>query len=200
MIIAFLLASGAIVAQAIHPPSVEQTHFSAEDESVASPVAIPKDVLAIIARDEIVRDIMANETPSLTEVPPSWFSASLIHLERRGNPDLIVEAEGKLEGANITTFWVFVPRPKGYRLVLTAEAHDLAEMAQRSKGFHDIGIDGCIRHCSYDEHLPMEWNAICKDSRGSAPDSLTRNHKCAHLTSKPASTPPIKSPTIGIGA
>ena len=110
----------------ISDPSV-QLHFSAEDARVEKSVPIPDDVLAILREDEIVRIALANESISPKTTPLSWFSASAVHLSTDKNVDLIVVGEGSLHGSNVTTFWVFCTTASGYKLVLTAPAHDLTE-------------------------------------------------------------------------
>jgi len=42
------------LAQSRHNAFSEQTHFSAEDESVEKPVAIPNGVVVILKKDELV--------------------------------------------------------------------------------------------------------------------------------------------------
>jgi hypothetical protein len=136
--------------------SSAQTHFSAEDSSVRQPVPIPNSVETVLREDEAVRLARANEGVSTGNVSPSWFSASAIHLNDSKDLDLIVIGEGALRGSNVTTFWVFCATPSGYKLVLTAPAHDLIVKNTRWKGRRDItryrayihdgcaGLDGII--------------------------------------------------------
>jgi hypothetical protein len=46
----------------------------------------------------------------------------------------------KLRGANVTTFWVFHAALGGYKLALTASAHDLIVKKDRRKGHHSIEL------------------------------------------------------------
>lgn len=118
--------------------SSEQMHFSAEDAGVQTPVAVPGDVLEILRRDEQVRHVLEYENIPPEKLPPSWFSASAIHLSTTHRVDLIVMARPPIIGANIVTFWVFRATTNGYKLVLTAGAHDLIVKNRRSNGYQDI--------------------------------------------------------------
>lgn len=122
------------------PYSSQQRHFSAEVAGVDLPVAIPQDVLAILRNDQMVRNGIEDENLPAEKMPPSWFSASAIHLSNSSKVDLVVVAQGPLAGANVTTFWVFRATSRGYELVLTAPAHDLAVMNTRWKGYRDIEL------------------------------------------------------------
>src|ERR1700691_6164995 len=68
----------------------EQTHFSAEDENVNHPVAIPAEVLALLAKDSQVRDVLDDQNIAPANLPASWFSAAEIQLGGKGERDLIV--------------------------------------------------------------------------------------------------------------
>jgi hypothetical protein len=125
-------------AQAKRPIDPEQRQFSAEDEGVKKPVAIPDDVLAILGKDEFVRDALEDEMPPTGKPPRSWFSASAVHLSSPDKIDFVVVGEGKLLGANVTTFWIFRATPHGHELVLTAPAHDLIVMNTRWRGYREI--------------------------------------------------------------
>jgi len=103
----------------------EQMHFSAEDSSVKKPVPIPESVLANLRSDDTVRRALEDQTTSPKDLPSSWFLASKIHLSNTNRPDLILIGQPPISGANVTTFWVFLAEIGGYKLVLTAPAHDL---------------------------------------------------------------------------
>jgi hypothetical protein len=117
-----------------------QSHFSAEDAGVKEPVPIPEDVLAVLRTDEMVRAAMANENISTGTIPPSWLSASAIHLSTPEKLDLVVMAEGPLHGSNVTRFWVFCANAHGNRLALTAPAHDLIVKGTGWKGHRNIEL------------------------------------------------------------
>jgi len=117
----------------------EQRHFSAEVAGVDNPVAIPPSVLAILRQDKMVLNTLEYEDIFSEKIPLSWFSASAIHL-KPGEADLIVMGKESLAGANVVTFWVFCSTDHGYKLVLTAPAHDLIVMNTRWKGHRDIEL------------------------------------------------------------
>jgi hypothetical protein len=116
----------------------EQTHFSAEDESVQHPVEIPEAVLAIISKDESTRNTL--EVEGKSQLPKNWLSASEVHLAESNEQDIVVMAVGLLRGANITTFWLFRPARGGYEMLLDAPVHDLIIKNSRSNGYRDIEL------------------------------------------------------------
>jgi hypothetical protein len=120
--------------------SSEQTHFSAEDDRVEKPAAIPRDVLTVLSQDNMVRAELENENISAEKLPQSWFAASAIHLTHSAEIDLIVVAVGPVRGANVTMFWVFRSTPHGHELVLTAGGHDLQVKSTSWKGYRDIEL------------------------------------------------------------
>jgi hypothetical protein len=118
----------------------EQLQFSAEDDSVKNPVAIPSDAWSILKSDPGVLEVLANRGLSVDQLPASWFTASEIHLDGRNESDLVVVGKGPLQGANVTTFWVFLRQPQGLKLVLNAPAHDLIIKPTRQNGYKTIEI------------------------------------------------------------
>lgn len=118
----------------------EQMQFSAGDESVQRPVSIPRDVSAILARDEWVQDALESQKVPARELPASWFAASVIHLAGPDEIDLVVIAKGPLVGANVTTFWVFRSTPHGYRTILNGPALGLTVLHTRWKGYREIEL------------------------------------------------------------
>jgi hypothetical protein len=98
--VALMMLAGAM-SQGKGHPQPEQTEFSAEDAVVNKPVVIPDDVLAILCQDGFVSGTL--DSPS-DKIPPSWFSASVIHLGDPREEDLVVEAQGELRGANVIMF------------------------------------------------------------------------------------------------
>jgi hypothetical protein len=140
--VALLLAgSTKVLAQAIQHLPAEQTDFSAEDETVKKPAAIPDEVLALLRQDSMVKDVLESEKIPLQKLPTSWFSASAIHLSAPGEPDMIVAAEGTLMEANVENFWVFRHTVHGYELVLNAPAHDLGVKKRRWNGMREIELE-----------------------------------------------------------
>jgi len=137
----FLVVQVKATPQAVQPLPAEQTHFSAEDETVKRPATIPPEVLAQLGQDSHVRKVMRGSDPLLNQPPASWFSASVVHLAGPDERDLIVEAEGGLAGANVTNFWVFRLMPGGAQLVLNGPAHDLTLMKPSWNGLHEIELE-----------------------------------------------------------
>ena len=160
---ALAMAATMVGAQRAHSRP-EQTHFSAEDEEVNVPVKIPDDVWAILKADEYVLTVMENEDPKLDQVPSSWFSASIIHLQSSNQDDLIVEAEGELRGANVNNFWVFLRRPSGTSLVVNGPAHDLIVRRTRWHGYRIIELDS-ITCCRLDTTWLRLENGRYRDYR-----------------------------------
>ena len=109
--ISCLLVAGAVlnfgcvpVAGQTTRPNQEQTEFSAEDEGVKHPVPLPGEVLAILQRDDLVKNELKYDEKAPGKLPATWFSASEITLGSSGENDLIIAAEGPLVGANVDNF------------------------------------------------------------------------------------------------
>jgi hypothetical protein len=141
LIALLLMASKEAVPQALHPFLAEQTQFSAEDEGVKRPTPIPAEVMAQFAQVSFVRDAMEIADPPLKQPPARWFSASVVHLAGPDEKDLIVEAEGRLVGGNVTNFWIFRLLPDGPQLVLNGPAHDLIVLRRRKGGLREIELE-----------------------------------------------------------
>lgn len=116
----------------------EQVQFSAEDESVKQPISIPPDAWSILKKDSNVLEVLASQNLKAGQLPASWFVASEVHLDGPNERDLVVIGKGMLQGANLTTFWVFAQSPQGLKLVLTLPAHDLFIEQTRTKGYRNI--------------------------------------------------------------
>jgi hypothetical protein len=129
-----------LVAQSTGGPGYEQTHFSAEDESLTHPIVLPGEALRLIKEDPLVADALKSQAPAMTQVPAGWLMASEVHLAGTDENDIVVVAAGLLSGANVTTFWFFRPADRGYELLLTAPAHDLVIKRTRSKRYKDIEL------------------------------------------------------------
>jgi plasmid stabilization system protein ParE len=131
------LFSSATAKEKHHPP-LEQTEFSAEEDGVHKPVAVPPDVMAILKTDEWVHDTLESEGIPADKLPASWFSASEIHLSTASRSDLVVVGEPPLTGANVALFWVFISTSHGYKLGLRQSAHDLTIKSARRNGYREI--------------------------------------------------------------
>jgi hypothetical protein len=140
IVVAFVFVVG------LHPQAVggkgaypaEQSRFSAEDESVQKPVAVPQDVLTALTRDSLVRAALKDRKIPAERIPASWFSASAIHLGNARETDLIVMAVRPVHGVNATKFWAFRPAASGHELVFTGGGHDLRVRNTRRNGYRDI--------------------------------------------------------------
>jgi hypothetical protein len=117
---------------------IVQTHFSAEDEGVKSPVMIPPEVMVILGEDDIVKRQMENEEPRPAELPQSWFSASKLRLGPTRTDALIVQATGPLVGGNVVVFWAFIQFQVGWKLGLMIPAHDLIVTQTRFNGYRNL--------------------------------------------------------------
>ena len=126
----------AVAGQGAYP--AEQSSFSAENDSVQKPVAIPQDVLTALSRDSLVRAELKDRKIPAERIPASWFSASAIHLGNARETDLIVMSVGPVHGANVTMFWAFRPAASGHELVFTGGGHDLRVKNTRRNGYRDI--------------------------------------------------------------
>jgi hypothetical protein len=116
----------------------EQLSFSAEDDGVKNPVVIPRDVLAILSKDKLVREELEHEGLPAEEIPSSWFSASAIHLSHANAAYLIVMSVGPVQGANTTMFWAFRPTHSGHDLIFTGGGYTLTAKNTRWNGYREI--------------------------------------------------------------
>jgi hypothetical protein len=139
-LLGFAIICGSCTAETQRTRSPEQVDFSAEDSGVKKPVAVPEVVMDILRKDKGVLNILESENISAEKLPASWFSAATIHLSTPEQKDLVVMGTGPLRGANVITFWVFCAVRRGYKLVMTAPAHDLTVKNTRWKGHRDIEL------------------------------------------------------------
>jgi hypothetical protein len=168
----FLALRGAALAQGKRDAlPAEQSHFSAEDAGVQRPMAIPKDVIAILTQDDLVRTALKNQKLPVEKLPLSWFSAAGIHLGNANETDVVVMAEKELHGANATTFWIFRSTSKGHQLVLTAPAHDLKVKNVQWLGYREIGLVSMTANristvlCRFDGRKYAQYKSTTKDIR-----------------------------------
>jgi hypothetical protein len=132
------LVSSAFAESKKHSWSDDQRLFSAEESAVKHPISIPEDVKMMLSHNVGVRNLLENKNIGTEELPASWFSAATVHLNDSPEQYLMVMAVGDLRGTNVTTFWVFQPSDKGYRLILTATAHTMNIRAVLWKGLREI--------------------------------------------------------------
>jgi hypothetical protein len=140
MVIAVAAGPRPTGAQKPHTAQVQMT-FNAEDDGVQHPVALPEQVKALLRQQDAVQYQLKDANLEASQLPDSWFSASAIHLHADGSqPDLIVQAEGPLLGANVDTFWILLASDNGYRLVLTISTHSLNVLPARWKGYRRLEV------------------------------------------------------------
>lgn len=137
-LLTFLVMCAAPAAEGKRSQPGEQLSFSAEDDSVKKPVVIPRDVLAILSKDKLVREELEQEGLPTEKIPSSWFSASAIHLSHANTAYLIVMSVGPVHGANTTMFWAFRPTHSGYDLIFTGGGHTLTVKNTRWNGYREI--------------------------------------------------------------
>lgn len=135
------LAVALILMQSAPEAVGEQSRFSAVDENVKRPVDLPPGVVAILAKNAGVKDVIESLGLPPERLPLSWFLASEIHLSGRNEKDLVVVGTGAIMGANVTTFWIFRPRHGGFELLLdAAPALELVIKDSRSHGYRDVEL------------------------------------------------------------
>jgi hypothetical protein len=137
MLVAVAFASSAQSQSSLHH-SIEQTRFTAEDTGAQSPVEIPHEVMTILAADDAVKRQMANQEPTMADLPQARFSASKIRLGPPKTVGLIVQATGPLAGGNVSAFWVFIQLDGTWKQALMVPAHDLIVMQTRSNGYRNL--------------------------------------------------------------
>ena len=164
-----LAMCGASFAQSKHSHSPEQLAFSAEDDAVKKPIAVPRDILAMLTKDKMVLRELENENLAPDKMPLSWFSASAVHLNNSNKTDFIVMARGPLAGGNVVTFWVFRGTAHGDELVLTAPTHNLIVKNARWNGYRDIELASMSAVkvstvvCRFDGHRYKEYKSKLED-------------------------------------
>jgi hypothetical protein len=118
-------------------------HFSAEN-SVKNAVPVPEAIWSLLKEDADVREVEERETPPIRNPPRNWFSAARVHLHTPRANDFIVQGEGPLMGANLSTFWVFGDTASGAKLLLKIPAHDLVIRDAESNGYKVIEASAVI--------------------------------------------------------
>src|SRR5438876_10762561 len=104
----------------------------------AERTALPPAVATILLGDPSIQDVLKGENLPIDKLPSEWFLASEVHLAGENDHSLIVMADGRLRGANITTFWVFRASAGGYEPLLSEPAHDLVVKDTSSNGYRGI--------------------------------------------------------------
>lgn len=123
------------------PIKKNQWHFTAENDGPHPKVEIPDAVLRSISHDHWVRDRLDGAKPPLKEVPRSWLLGTKVRLKGPGEDDIVVQGTGWLQGANITTFWIFRVHGDKAKLLLEISAHDLFVGSRRKDGYLTVEAD-----------------------------------------------------------
>jgi hypothetical protein len=138
----------------------EQSSFSAEDVRVKRPVKVAESVIKIVSEDAYIQELLKDE-PS-HELPEKWLSASEVHLGGREERDLVVMGTGLIRGANVTTFWIFVPGDGAFKLVLETIGHDLVIKNTRSNGYRDVEVSAATAVEFTEMHYRFEGDGYKK--------------------------------------
>lgn len=128
------------------PDTEEQSSFGVEDE-LERPVKTPKDVLAVLRKDQDVKDCLqsAQENGEEPSDLSTWFAASKIDLNNDRQPDLVIKPDyWCLHGASAGPFWVFHHTEQGYVLVLKAGGMGLHILKTQTKGFRNIETSSVV--------------------------------------------------------
>ena len=142
-----LLLPATAFAQDQKPPRYkDQKVFSSEDSAANHPVAIPREVLAILAKDPKIRDILEYANIPPDRVPAKWFSAAEVHLGLTEEKDLIVLGESPIRESGSFPFWVFIHDAQGYKLVLNNPTAELSVLKTVSNGYRDLKSVTGSRH------------------------------------------------------
>ena len=132
-------------------------------------MAIPKDVMAILTKDNLVRTALKNHNMPAEKLPAVWFSAAEIRLGNSNEKDLVVMAEGELRGMNVITFWIFLTTRKGHELVLAAPAHDLKVKNVQWQGYREVGLVSMTASqvstslCRFDGRKYVQYKSTTKE-------------------------------------
>jgi hypothetical protein len=99
--------------------------------------------------DPSIQNVLKDENLPVDKLPPAWFRVSEAHLSGGNDHSLIVMADGRLRGANLTTFWVFRASAGGYEPLLSEPAHDLLIKDTISNGYRDIELSSASEAISW---------------------------------------------------
>lgn len=130
----------------------DQTVFEADTaQQIMNPVPLPKGALQVLSKDkDVVACTKDNPIPHPGSLG-SWFAASVVHLNGRGEDDLVVLpiAQGNpylcfhsVEGIGI--FWVFRRAEGQYKLVLKTSGLRLVVLKTTHNGYRDIESEGQV--------------------------------------------------------
>lgn len=171
--LALLLWSGFVPQKA---EEAIQLRFSAEDHQVRHPSSLPKAVYKTLAADDGVHQLLANVLGNRPLPPPDWFSATKLASISDHEDLYLVEAEGELRGANISSFWLIRNDTTSAqaRMMWTAVAHDVQLCYRKKELYPDISIakftadmsSGAVFHFNEDHYT------LAYARQGKLPDDL----------------------------
>ena len=128
---------------------VVQRVFSLE-EPFQNPAPVPTEVVTGIL-DEMHHQEGGKDCAE--NVQTSWLSATMLALNPAGPPALLVKSENDcLNGVNIDAVWIFLKRPAGYRMILSASGLSLEILKTRTRGYLDVEVASLVhggRHTVY---------------------------------------------------
>lgn len=129
-------------ALSVYAQSEPQRIFELEG-GVASPVAVPADVIAILKSDRVVDGCFKTEGAGVQE--SAWFEASEFDLNGDGRRDLIIKPKHPcLYGANQGPFWIFQSVSDGYQKVLAANGLKLTILPRKTNSFSAIEVSKVV--------------------------------------------------------
>jgi hypothetical protein len=160
-----LIFSAAFVGRSLAGQSTkeEQTEFTV-GEPIQVPAQIPATAVRALSAEGTVSNCLKSKAIPLEKLPAEWFTASIIHLHRANEADLVVvpamesgsdksksdcwdlvkfKGSDRYEG---TLFWILRQNGRDYEVVLSKDAPQLIIGPTRSRGFQtlevlDIGLD-----------------------------------------------------------
>ena len=146
--LATLFLASCLGALAQQKPAV-QTVFSLE-APFQHPVPVAQEVVTGIL-DELHHQEGGKDCAE--NVQTSWLSATMLALNPAGPPALLVKSENDcLNGVNIDAVWIFLKRPAGYRMILSASGLSVEILKTRTRGYLDVEVASLVhggRHTVY---------------------------------------------------
>jgi hypothetical protein len=155
LVVALSFAGNVSPQAPINDGNPEQLVFRAGEKAVDHPVPLPRDVFDILVRAGVVPPHFEDGRAVTPEnVPPSWFSASIVHLAGKKEKDLLVMGIGGIREGNVTSFWIFRPEGKTFQLLLAGSVALRLEIKEtRTHGYRDIDITSLAAVDEMTSHL-----------------------------------------------
>ncbi len=129
----------------------EQTVFENE-VGFQHPVPLPDAVLQVLRRNKRSKFCL-KQTPTVKEIPASWFEATEVGLGTNGATGFIVKNNDLcLAAADSGSFWVFRKLRDHYEMILNQSGGSLELLHSSSNGYYDISIGAATPAALYKEH------------------------------------------------